>query len=86
MIKIFVLTVFLVAVSLPALACRGSAEFPQALQTLAQAEMPEDQKLNIRARLREAEALHSRGHEEGNGAMMGRALMVLDDVKAKMAK
>ena len=86
MIKILVLATICVAISTPALACRGTAQFPEAAVALAAADMSAETKKDLQEQLSEAEALHAQGHEIGNGSMMGKALMVLDEIKAQVRK
>ena len=61
-----------------------TAQFPQA--ALAAAELPEETKATLKQRLAEAEAVHARGYEIGNGVMMGKALVVLDEIKARLSQ
>ncbi len=86
MIKMLVLATVCLAISMPALACRGTSQFPEAAAVLAAADMSAETKKDLQERLSDAEALHARGHEIGNGVMMGKALMVLDEIKAEVRK
>ncbi len=85
--KTLLLTCACVALfSASALACRGTAEYPQIAVQLAQSDLSAADKEALAKRLQEGEALHRRGHELDNIDLMKESLKVLDDIKAKIAK
>ena len=73
-------------VTAPALACRGTAEYPQAAAQLAQSNLSAADKEALSKRLQEGDAIHRRGHERDNKDLMLESLKILDDIKAKIAK
>ena len=68
----------------PALACRGTAEYPQVSAELAQANMPAAEKSALAERLKAGDALHQLGHELDNRDIRNDSLAILDAIKAKL--
>jgi len=68
----------------PALACRGTAEYPQVSAELAQANMPAAEKSALAERLKAGDALHQRGHELDSAELRKESLAILDAIKAKL--
>jgi hypothetical protein len=76
----------LVLLATPALACRGTAEYPEAFGSLAKSDLPEAQKVDHKKKLEQGEALHRRGHQLDDQALRKESLKILDDIKAKIAR
>ncbi len=76
----------IVAISAPALACRGTTEYPQALEQLNQSTIPAERMNELRDQLSRGQAMHEQGHRQGDGGKMGRSLRVLDGIKAEIGK
>jgi hypothetical protein len=70
----------------PALACRGTAEYPDAAVRVASANLPAGEKEALSKRLKEGEALHDRGHTRDDAALRQESLKILDEIKAKLAR
>jgi hypothetical protein len=75
-----------VLVATPALACRGTAEYPETAVQLAKSGLPEAQKQEYKKVLAEGETLHRRGHELNDADLRKESLKILDDIKAKIAQ
>ncbi len=71
---------FIVAIAGPALACRGTAEFPQAAGEVAQSKIPPERKEALTEQLRQGEAMHTQGHRTGDMMKMGESLRILDGI------
>jgi hypothetical protein len=69
-----------------ALACRGTAEYPQVAQQLASASLPADQKMSLSRELAEGRALHERAHQQNDTRSMQESLRILDRVKAALPR
>ncbi len=76
----------IVAISAPALACRGTTEYPQALEQLNQSTIPAVRMKDLMEQLSRGQAMHEQGHRQGDGGKMGRALRILDGIKAEIGK
>jgi hypothetical protein len=75
-----------VLISAPALACRGTAEYPDLALRLAAADLPAAEKAGMTARFKEGEAMHQRGHELDDAALRQQSLDILDAIKAKITR
>lgn len=69
-----------------ALACRGTAEYPQVAQQLANASLPADQKMSLSRELAEGRALHDRAHQQNDTRSMQESLRILDRIKASLPR
>ncbi len=67
-------------ISGPALACRGTAEFPQAFEKLDQSTVSAARMREIRELLSRGQSMHDEGHSQGDGAKMGESLRILDEI------
>ncbi len=77
---------FIVAIAGPALACRGTAEFPQAAGEVAQSKIPPERKKALTEQLRQGEAMHTQGHRTGDMMKMGESLRILDGIMKQIGK
>lgn len=84
MMKIVLAGCCAVMIATPALACRGTAEFPQAKVKLAEANLPQTEKDAYAVRLVEGEALHKRGHDLDTKQIRLESLQILDEIRAKI--
>lgn len=69
------------AISAPALACRGTTEYPQALEQLRQSTIPAERMKNFMEQLSRGQAMHEEGHRQGDMGKMGQSLRILDGIK-----
>ena len=74
-------TACIVMISGPALACRGTAEFPEVSTQLQQSTISPERLNELIQRLSQGQAMHEEGHSQGDGSKMGAALGILDEVK-----
>ena len=68
----------------PALACRGTAEYPAARAQIAKADLTPAEKDTMSRRLDEGWALHHRGHGELDAKLRRQSLEILDAIKARI--
>jgi hypothetical protein len=73
-----------VALAGPALACVGTAEYPQTAETLAQSSLTPERKAELEKTLQEGWSLHSQSHEQGDGAKMGQSIQILRQLQAQI--
>ncbi len=71
---------FIVVIAGPALACRGTTEFPQAFEQLEQSNVPEARKKELREQLGQGQSMHEDGHSQGDMGKMGGSLQILDEI------
>ncbi len=74
----------LILVSGPALACRGTTEFPQSLEQLNQAKVPAERMKELLDQLSQGQAMHGEGHRQGDMGKMGQSLRILDSIKPEI--
>lgn len=67
-----------------ALACRGTAEYPEVAAKLAAAHLSADRKADLTRRLEEGRALHDEAHRKNDTREMEKSLEILDRVKGAM--
>ena len=73
-------------VSTPALACRGTDEYPEAADDIAQSMLTPERKSDLLDQLRAGNALHREAHRENNMTKMGESIRILDGIKAQIGK
>ena len=79
-------TACIVVISGPALACRGTTEFPEVSTQLQQSTISPERMTELSQRLSQGQAMHEQGHSQGDGGKMGAALGILDKVKDDIKK
>ena len=72
--------VCLVLISSTALACRGTAEFPQVNQQLQSSTLAPERLDALLDQLTQGAAMHEQAHQQGDMSKMGRSIRILDDV------
>jgi hypothetical protein len=68
----------------PALACGGTAEYPQTAEALAQSNLSPERKAELKKTLQEGWTMHSQSHEQGDGAKMGESILILRQLQAQI--
>ena len=75
-----------VVISGPALACRGTAEFPEVSTQLRQSTISPERMNELDQRLSQGQAMHAEGHSQGDGGKMSAALDILDAIKSEIGE
>ncbi len=70
----------------PALACRGTAEYPEAAADIKQSTLTPQRKKELLDQLRVGNALHEEAHSKGDTMKMGESIRILDGIKAQVGK
>ncbi len=76
----------IVAISGPALACRGTTEYPQAFEQLNQSKIPAVRMKELLDQLSQGQAMHEHGHRQGDGGKMSQSIRILDGIKGEIGK
>ncbi len=76
--------VCLVLISSSALACRGTAEFPQVNEQLQSSTLSTERLDALLKQLTQGAAMHEEAHQQGDMSKMGQSIRILDDVKAQL--
>ncbi len=71
---------FTVVIAGSALACRGTAEFPQALERLDQSNVSTERKTELSEQLSQGQSMHADGHSQSDMRKMGGSLQILDEI------
>lgn len=79
-------SVCIAMIAAPALACRGTTEFPEALKQLEQSTVSSERLDDLRSQLIDGQALHKEGHRLGDGGKMGEALRILDGITSEIGQ
>ena len=75
----------IVMISGPALACRGTAEYPQLSKQLEPAQKSPERIAALMEQIRQGQSMHRQGHREGNMTMLLASLRILDSLKVEIA-
>ncbi len=74
----------LVLLSSTALACRGTAEFPQTNEQLQSSTLSSERLDALLKQLTQGAAMHEEAHQQGDMSKMGQSIRILDGVKAQL--
>ncbi len=77
---------FIVVIAGPALACRGTTEFPQAFEQLEQSNVSEERKKELREQLNQGQSMHEDGHSQSDMGKMGGSLQFLDEIMREIGE
>ena len=78
--------VLIALVATPALACRGTAEYPEVAADIIQSTLTPERKKEILDQLNVGNALHMESHREGDMMKMGESIRILDGIKRQIGK
>ena len=76
--------VCLVLISSSALACRGTAEYPEVNEQLQSSTLSTERLDALLEQLTQGAAMHEEAHQEGDMSKMGQSIGILDGVKAQL--
>ena len=79
-------TACIVVISGPALACRGTAEFPEVSTQLEQSNISSERLNGLIQRLNQGQAMHDEGHSQGDGSKMSSSLRILDEIRREIGE
>jgi hypothetical protein len=77
---------FIVVIGGPALACRGTTEFPQAFEQLEQSNISPERKMELGEQLSQGQSMHEEGHSQGDMGKMGGSLQILDEIMKEIGQ
>ncbi len=75
----------MVLIAGPALACRGTAEYPQISIQLEQSKRSPERVEALMAMLSQGQTMHKEGHQQGDMGKLLTSLRMLDDLKEAIA-
>ncbi len=75
---------FTMATASSALACRGTAEYPEVAARLAAASLPADKKADLERQFEEGRAMHEKAHQQKDPDAMRESLKILDRIKGAL--
>ena len=78
--------VLIALVATPALACRGTAEFPEAADGIRQSTLTPERKKELLDQLSFGNALHEEAHRENDMMKMGDSIRILGGIKTQIGK
>ncbi len=76
--------VCLILISSSALACRGTAEYPEVNEQLQSSTLSTERLDALLQQLTQGAAMHEEAHQEGDMSKMGQSIGILDGVKAQL--
>ena len=71
---------FMVVITGPALACRGTIEYPQAIEQLERSNVSVERKKELGEQLSQGQSMHVDGHSQSDMGKMGGSLKILDEI------
>ena len=75
----------IVVIAGPALACRGTAEYPQIATQLEQSKSSPERVTVLMAKLRQGQSMHQVGHRPGDMGTVLASLRILDELTEELA-
>ncbi len=75
----------IVVIAGPALACRGTAEYPQIATQLEQSKSSPERVTVLMAKLRQGQSMHQVGHRQGDMGKLLASLRILDELTEELA-
>ena len=75
----------IVVIAGPALACRGTAEYPQIATQLEQSKSSPERVTVLMAKLRQGQSMHQVGHRQGDMGKLLASLRILDELTGELA-
>ena len=75
----------MVLIAGPALACRGTAEYPQIFVQLEQSEISPERVEALMAMLSQGQTMHKEGHRQGDMGKLLTSLRMLDELTEAIA-
>ncbi len=75
----------IVMIAGPALACRGTAEYPQIATQLEQSKSSPVRVTVLMAKLRQGQSMHQVGHRQGDMGKLLASLSILDELTEELA-
>ena len=75
----------IVVIAGPALACRGTAEYPQIATQLEQSKSSPERVTVLMAKLRQGQSMHQVGHRQGDMGTLLASLRILDELTEELA-
>ncbi len=75
----------MVVIAGPALACRGTAEYPQIATQLEQSKSSPERVTVLMAKLRQGQSMHQVGHRQGDMGKLLASLRILDELTEELA-
>ncbi len=69
----------------PALACRGTAEYPQISKQLEQLKGSPERTNALMEKVRQGQSMHQEGHRQGDMGRLLTSLRILDELKEEVA-
>ena len=78
--------VLIALVATPALACRGTAEFPAAADGIRQSTLTTERKKELLDQLSVGNALHEEAHWDNDMMKMGDSIRILGGIKTQIGK
>ncbi len=83
---LFLTGVLIALVTTPALACRGTAEYPEAANDITQSTLAPERKKELLDQLNVGNALHKQAHSGNDMMKMCDSIRILDGIKAQIGK
>ena len=78
--------ILMISAPAPALACRGTDEFPQAFEQLDQSTVSAERMQELRELLSQGQSMHYEGHSQGDGAKLVESLRILDQILSEIGQ
>ncbi|MCH8137441.1 MAG: hypothetical protein IH926_00555 [Proteobacteria bacterium] len=74
----------LILVSGPALACRGTTEYPDTAKKIEQSTLSPERREELLRQLNRGDVMHKEAHRTGDMGLMGESIGILDGINAQI--
>ncbi len=73
-----------ILVSGPALACRGTTEYPDTAKKIEQSTLSPERREELLRQLSQGDVMHKEAHRKGDMGLMGESVRILDSIKPEI--
>ena len=81
---LLIASAFIVVIAGPALACRGTTEYPDTAKKIEQSTLSPERREELLRQLHRGDAMHKEAHRSGDMGLMGESIRILDGINPQI--
>ena len=81
---LLIASAFIVVIAGPALACRGTTEYPDTAKKIEQSTLSPERREELLRQLNRGDAMHKEAHRIGDMGLMGESIRILDGINPQI--
>ena len=81
---LLIASAFIVVIAGPALACRGTTEYPDTAKKIEQSTLSPERREELLGQLTRGDVMHKEAHRTGDMGLMGESIHILDGINAQI--